>query len=336
MSMTLYYIQLFAYAAGAIDAKSLYIPMTQYYEEAAQYMLNSKLSTGQNQGNNASEILGVNNKLTRAQAVTFFYRAMQLNLLNLTDNIRYLVEKPLFTPQNGVIRSYDLGDNIIYYILQDEKDGYEIQVTVNNRIVGGYYSISNGNIFGHSIGKAEQKNIKTPSYYNVVPMVDSHNNSNVYAVLYMYYTYDRETQQAMQLYNVKNIEMVAEIYAELLNKFRASFGEKPLKPHYSLTAAAKAHSIDMADLNYYSHTSLNGLEPSDRVKQIDPSTSWRSIGENLTAGGYSIFAAHNQWVNSFGHRSNMLKSNRTHVGFGIGYNKESHYKLYYTTKFGNL
>lgn len=61
---------LFAYAAGALSGDLSHKELSIYYEEAAQYMLDVKLSTGQNEGKSASDIFGVNNQRTSGDVFT--------------------------------------------------------------------------------------------------------------------------------------------------------------------------------------------------------------------------------------------------------------------------
>lgn len=94
--------------------------------------------------------------------------------------------------------------------------------------------------------------------------------------------------------------------------------------------AARLHSQDMADQNYFSHESLDGRQFTARMEA--QGISWWSVGENISTGRRSGVAAYDGWVNSAGHRSNMLDSFRC-LGVGSGYSSSSTYGYYATQDF---
>ena len=55
---------------------------------------------------------------------------------------------------------------------------------------------------------------------------------------------------------------------------------------------------------------------------------YRDCSENLCAGYYSGIGAHNAWVNSSGHRANLLNANMDRCGIGFGYGADSDYRYY--------
>lgn len=115
----------------------------------------------------------------------------------------------------------------------------------------------------------------------------------------------------------------------LVNIARASAGCAPLRIDGRLTAAARLHSEDMARQNYFSHTSLDGRTPWDRIAaQGYPAAS----GENIAAGHKTPAAVMEGWMNSAGHRANILSCASRAIGVGVGYG--GHYGTYWTQDFG--
>ena len=92
---------------------------------------------------------------------------------------------------------------------------------------------------------------------------------------------------------------------------------------------ARQHSRDMAERNYFSHTNLEGEGPSDRVRRSGIS-GWRRVGENIAYGQDSPQEVQTTWMNSSGHRANILSSSYTHVGVGV-YDEGG--RLYWTQVF---
>merc|ERR1711862_613150 len=82
---------------------------------------------------------------------------------------------------------------------------------------------------------------------------------------------------------------------------------------------ADKHSHDMEEKKYFSHTGKDGSSPGDRIDRED--YYWSSYGENIAWGQGSVAAVMNAWMNSSGHRANILSGSKTH--FGAGWAKSS-------------
>ena len=107
----------------------------------------------------------------------------------------------------------------------------------------------------------------------------------------------------------------------LVNQIRAENGLKPLTSDWQLSRVARYKSQDMHDLGYFSHTSPTYGSPFNMMKSFG--ISYRSAGENIAKGYSTPEAVVNAWMNSPGHRANILNSSYTHIG--VGYVKEGHY-----------
>ncbi len=114
------------------------------------------------------------------------------------------------------------------------------------------------------------------------------------------------------------------------NAFRVAHGKKALKWSDKAAKAAYLHSKDMADNNYFSHDSQNGRKFYERLNA--QGVSYRSCGENISAGRALGFMAYDGWVNSSGHRENMLGS-YSYLGVGAAYGNKSTYGSYFTQDF---
>ncbi|MEV0176119.1 CAP domain-containing protein [Streptomyces sp. NPDC050803] len=102
---------------------------------------------------------------------------------------------------------------------------------------------------------------------------------------------------------------------DLTNRERTRAGLPPLAVDPVLTAAAQAHSADMVARAFYSHTSPDGSRPWDRAAAAG--SARRSIGENIACGQRSAAEVVEGWMNSPGHRANILKPDFTHIGVGF-------------------
>jgi uncharacterized protein YkwD len=109
-------------------------------------------------------------------------------------------------------------------------------------------------------------------------------------------------------------EMESEEF-RLTNQARAEYGLAAFECDLELAEVARDHSEDMALRGYFSHTNPEGERPWDRMSRAG--ISFRSAGENIAYGYSSAGAVHNGWMNSSGHRANILSSNYTHIGVGL-------------------
>lgn len=91
----------------------------------------------------------------------------------------------------------------------------------------------------------------------------------------------------------------------------------------------------MACNDYFSHTGSDGSSVADRVEAEGYSWSW--VGENIFATSVSSSAAAQQafdaWMDSSGHRANILSDQFTEIGIGYVYSSESAYGSYFTAVF---
>ncbi|ETI56937.1 hypothetical protein F443_00686 [Phytophthora nicotianae P1569] len=116
-----------------------------------------------------------------------------------------------------------------------------------------------------------------------------------------------------------------------VNAQRAAQGLPALCLNTKLMAASMRHSTDMAAKNFVSHTGSDGSTMSLRVTAAG--YKWTRVAENVAAGQSSIAAVMTSWMNSAGHRANIL-GDYTMFGTAYAYNSGSTYKHYWTQNFG--
>jgi uncharacterized protein YkwD len=100
----------------------------------------------------------------------------------------------------------------------------------------------------------------------------------------------------------------------LLNKDRAANGLAALKSNSQLTRLAENYAKDMISRGFFAHNNPEGQTPFDRMNQAG--ISYRTAGENLAINS-SVTAAETAFMNSAGHRANILNSSYTEVGIGV-------------------
>lgn len=101
---------------------------------------------------------------------------------------------------------------------------------------------------------------------------------------------------------------------KLVNAERSKAGVKPLTLNWELSRVAKFKSEDMRDNNYFSHTSPTYGSPFDMIKNFG--ISYSAAGENIAAGQKTADEVMKAWMNSSGHKANILSANYTQLGVG--------------------
>lgn len=102
---------------------------------------------------------------------------------------------------------------------------------------------------------------------------------------------------------------------DLTNQERINAGLEPFKWSDDLAAVAYAHSADMAARNFFSHNNPDGQTPFDRMRAYG--ISYTYAAENIAMGQRTPEAVVSGWMNSAGHRANILNPNLTHLGVGF-------------------
>lgn len=113
-----------------------------------------------------------------------------------------------------------------------------------------------------------------------------------------------------------NVATAEKNAVELMNADRRANGLSDLKVSSAVTAVARSHAQDMVNRKFFSHSNPDGKTPSDRLKAAG--ISYSAVGENI-AENTSVQAAETAFMNSSGHRANILNSKYTTVGIGVAY-----------------
>ena len=107
----------------------------------------------------------------------------------------------------------------------------------------------------------------------------------------------------------------------LVNEIRKQNGLSPLTQDWELSRVARYKSQDMRDKGYFSHTSPTYGTPFQMIRAFG--LSYRTAGENIARGYSTPQAVVNGWMNSSGHRANILNASFTKIG--VGYVANGHY-----------
>lgn len=103
------------------------------------------------------------------------------------------------------------------------------------------------------------------------------------------------------------------------NRRRINHGIAPLEPAEALERAAGLHADGMRRQGFFDHIDKQGRDPGDRVGLFAPQSRYTPIGENIGAGYDGGKGVCRAWMNSPGHRANMLDPDYTVIGAGYAY-----------------
>jgi uncharacterized YkwD family protein/spore coat assembly protein SafA len=124
--------------------------------------------------------------------------------------------------------------------------------------------------------------------------------------------------QTLQIPNIDTLKSVEQQVVHLVNAERSRHGLKALQVDWEVARVARYKSNDMQAKNYFSHQSPTYGSPFDMLKNFG--VSYRSAGENIAKGQQTPQQVMEAWMNSSGHRANILSQNFTHIG--VGYNEQ--------------
>ena len=121
-----------------------------------------------------------------------------------------------------------------------------------------------------------------------------------------------------QVLNIPGTDATAVNYENevirVVNEIRVKNGLNALKSDWELSRVARYKSQDMSDNNYFSHTSPVYGSPFNMIKNFG--ISYKSAAENIARGQKTPQDVVNAWMNSSGHRANILNSSYTKIGVG--------------------
>jgi uncharacterized YkwD family protein len=117
------------------------------------------------------------------------------------------------------------------------------------------------------------------------------------------------------------ISQLAQQVIELTNNERRKNGLPSLNADVSLSRVAQTKTNDMNSKHYFSHTSPTYGSPFDMMR--DFGVTYKSAGENIAMGQTSAQQVVTSWMNSEGHRKNILSPNYTNIG--VGYTSNGNY-----------
>ncbi len=129
--------------------------------------------------------------------------------------------------------------------------------------------------------------------------------------------------------NKDEVKSIEQQVVDLVNEERARYGLNPLQSNWELARVARYKSQDMIDKNYFSHTSPTYGSPFKMMQ--DFGIRYTAAGENIAYGQRTPKEVMDAWMNSTGHRENILSAKFNQIGVGVA--KSANGTLYWTQMF---
>lgn len=117
---------------------------------------------------------------------------------------------------------------------------------------------------------------------------------------------------------INDVKAIEDEVIRLVNIERSKNGLAALSKNWELSRVARYKSQDMINKNYFSHTSPTYGSPFDMMKNFG--IKYSTAGENIAYGQKTAQEVMNAWMNSSGHRQNILSPNYTQIGVGLATN----------------
>lgn len=185
------------------------------------------------------------------------------------------------------------------------------------------------NNFSYTMETAEINKPETYQYpflyeidnYYVFYFVDIHDDFKIRASYQIHKNLENKKEGFYGLQTTNYLTSQENLIMALANDTRKKYQLPIYKIEQKYKDLALNHSIDMAKNNYFSHVSKDGRTLLERYKESKLSKLQIStIGENLSAGSFNAFFAHEALMNSLGHREGILNKEYSHVTTGIAIN----------------
>ena len=202
------------------------------------------------------------------------------------------------------------------------------------------WSENTDNFYALNSDKQEAKE-GTEAYYRLTKNAHMYAFSDFYdgkdKAVYGFYAFSKDCNKYKMIYRTymtynDEILRAAETQVwEMTNAYRTYMGLSNLQWESKAEAAARGHSQDMADNNYFQHNSQDGTRFFARLQA--EGISYRSCGENICAGSGDAIYMVIGWIGSSGHRNGILTPSFKYIGVGVAYNASAKWLVYATQDF---
>ncbi|MFX3631345.1 MAG: CAP domain-containing protein [Candidatus Pristimantibacillus sp.] len=323
-------------------------------ESAIQWLLDEKITEGRTSSTVAGFV--ANGTLTRAEALTFIYR-LKLHTAVLSNQV--IPQQSTNAGLNGVqlndtstkvlstlgepARTDQSENTFVWNVYNDKYETFSMIGVQDNKVVALFSNAPTKWTFGSTIkigalwtdAKKSLGSTKISTNDDYITydtsgirntlFLDRHDKDRIIGMMQIKISSLKASDsKSSNLQTAYELELF-----DLTNAERSRRSLPTLQWDKAAAASARAHSVDMAKRNFFDHTNPDGESPFDRMKQQKISYSYAS--ENISAGYANAIYAYFGWINSAGHRANLLSEKIERLGTGVQFGGS--YGIYYTQNF---
>lgn len=288
-----------------------------------------------------------NQFVTNGQFASFIYRTIQVSEGEQLE-VAPVEEDENTSASENVLATFNTEYDFVWHQIGKNKNLELEGVNDRGQIVGLYSAVKDKELFNVTIGQTTQsevvarhgQSLKEIVKNNTFYQLGDSNGYGIYLIDNKYVTFfydnfkndvvrsilwiDEEVEKNKEgYYGNSNVNVRQEgfenLMVELMNEARANEGIAILKGTQNYKEIARLHSQDMIDNKFFSHTGSNGSNVVDRMLASGMDFI-SSGGENIAYGQFNVIYAHEGFMNSKGHRENILRKGFTHTFTGVEFN----------------
>jgi len=343
------------FIAAALLALTLFIPTNtlaagfrdvsanHWAYDSIYRLSNAKIINGYSNG-----AYGPENQVTRAQAAMILAKALKLPLDSTYkasyqdvpashwayEEIRALTEKGIFSDATKFNPDQPLTRAQMAKVLVA---GYQIKMDDNNQVKFEDVPVNNWHPYITTLAEVR---ISEGMTWNTFAPYGKVSRAQLAAFVDRAMVWDKkrdigvikyDSTKKMYVDSTLVVNDTARETAHLVNIERAKAGLPALTIDASLSKIATAKADDMVKNNYFAHNSPTYGDPWDMAKHFG--YSYRSFGENIAMGQSTPESVVDDWMNSSGHKANILNKGYTHIGVGIAKNAKG--QIYWVHMFSS-
>ncbi|MGI6248092.1 MAG: CAP domain-containing protein [Acutalibacteraceae bacterium] len=196
-----------------------------------------------------------------------------------------------------------------------------VRSAFSSKYTGPVTSILKGNT-QYILDKTDQRDVFSDSQKYVTVFYDTTKGGTLTAIQVIAYSAE-QTLKLLPLPSKQTSDSYEKLSFYLANSIRVRNSLDPVRYDKKLETVSREHSQDMLNRNYFNHNTPEGVTPKQRIQAAG--IDYRAFGENIAKNHPSAISTHESYMNSSGHRANIL-GNFTHLGVGVAMNANALYQ----------
>lgn len=222
---------------------------------------------------------------------------------------------------NTVVGLYSNSPTLSFEGLKVGVSKSSVRSTLSSEYTGPVTSILKGNT-KYILDKTDQRDVFSDSQKYVTVFYDTTKGGTLTAIQIITSSVE-QSFKVLPLPSKQTSDSYEKLSFYLANSIRVRNSLVPLRYDNKLETLSREHSRDMLNRNYFNHNTPDGVTPKQRLQTAG--INYRAYGENIVKNHPSAVSSHEGYMNSNGHRANIL-GDFTHMGVGVAMNANALYQ----------